>query len=115
VRDTIHYYDTVSVPDTLVIVLNPESNNPADNQVMISIFPNPSSETIFISTSDPFNTGQYKVKIINSLGSPVCEFPLDSDLKEVDLDRLGGPGIYYLQILDDKSEIIEVRKILLIQ
>ncbi len=113
--DTVNYYDTIIVSDTLVIVLNPQSADPEETHIIISVFPNPSSEMIYISTSDVFFTEQYMVKIFNNHGSLICEFLLDSEVKEVDLDQFGGPGIYYLQILNDKSEIIESRKILLIR
>jgi hypothetical protein len=113
--DTIQItiYDTISVSDTLIVDLEIVGDNPPGNSVIIKVFPNPAFEKIYIYTSDYSLTEEYKVKIINNLGTLIFESFLNDQLMEIDMSQFGGPGIYYMQILNSKSEIIEVRKILL--
>jgi len=115
IYDTVYYYDTISVLDTLIINLKAEGDYPPEYSVIIKVFPNPASEKIYIHISDYLLTAEYEVKIINNQGVLVFETFLEDQLNEIDLNQIGGPGFYYLQILNNKSEIIEVRKLLLTQ
>jgi hypothetical protein len=55
----------------------------------------------------------FKLKIINSVGNQVFESEIDRQLFDIDLNSFGGKGLYYLQIINNTSQIIEIKKIVL--
>ena len=55
----------------------------------------------------------YKLKIINGHGSTVFESMIDQKIFDLDLNTFGGKGVYYVQLMDTSSQIIEIKKIIL--
>ena len=109
-------YDTVkvSVTDTLIITANLASGtNPPSDQNIIKAYPNPTNDHLLIHNGDFTKMTGYKIKIINSLGNQVFESVIDKQLFDIDLNTFGGKGLYYLQIIDNSSQIIEIKKIVL--
>jgi hypothetical protein len=110
------FYDTVkvSVTDTLIITANLASGtNPPADQNIIKAYPNPTNDHLLIDNGDFTKMAGYKLKIMNSLGNQVFESVIDRQLFNIDLNSFGGKGLYYLQILDNTSRIIEIKKIVL--
>ncbi|MGC9344796.1 MAG: T9SS type A sorting domain-containing protein [Bacteroidales bacterium] len=55
----------------------------------------------------------YQLKIINQMGSTVYETKVRDPLYEINLSSWTGPGLYFLQIIDYRKNIIDIRKIIL--
>jgi hypothetical protein len=56
---------------------------------------------------------KYRLKIINQMDSTVYETQVRDPLYEINLSSWTGPGLYFLQIIDYRKNIIDIRKIIL--
>lgn len=75
----------------------------------IQVYPNPSKNKITISNADMINT----VKIVNIFGDEILTKTNNSkDYIEIDLSNLKS-GIYFAKFINDKENIIDVKKIVL--
>ncbi|MBL4577914.1 MAG: T9SS type A sorting domain-containing protein [Flavobacteriales bacterium] len=115
VIDTITYYDTVliSVTDTLIIDVTLTGVNPPNNTNTIVVYPNPTNDQITIDNGDYLSMVGYTVKIVNSLGQDVFNSLVTTQQFVIDLNTFGSTGIYYLQVIDGNSTILENRKLVL--
>ena len=115
VIDTITYYDTVliSVTDTLIIDVTLTGVNPPNNTNTILVYPNPTNDQITIDNGDYLSMVGYTVKIVNSLGQDVFNSLVTTQQFVIDLNTFGSTGIYYLQVIDGNSTILENRKLVL--
>ena len=55
----------------------------------------------------------YKIKIINTTGSVIFESNVTEQLFEIDMNDFGQTGSYFIQIIDNSNQIIDIRKIVL--
>jgi hypothetical protein len=55
----------------------------------------------------------YTFRIIDYLGKVVFETLIDEKLSDVDLSSIRGRGTYFMEVIDDASQILEVKKIIL--
>lgn len=116
VFDTTHImvYDSISVTDTLIITVAMTGIAPPNNMNTIKVFPNVAHDMMYINTGDNYaNMSAYTIKILNTLGTTVFENLVDQQLFTIDLSTLGEKGIYFLQIIDATSQIIDIRKVIL--
>ncbi|MFK5854570.1 MAG: T9SS type A sorting domain-containing protein [Bacteroidota bacterium] len=111
VYDTITIIDSISVTDTLIIDIALSIPQPSYNT--IKIYPNPTSDIIYISTGDYLAMDNYTIKIISSLGNIVFEELCNQPEFQIDINDFGATGIYFVQIIDNNNNIIDIRKILL--
>ena len=108
---SVTVYDSIAVTDTLIITANHASGaNPPTDQNIIRAYPNPTNDHLLIDNGDYTKMTGYKIKIINSLGNQVFESIIDKQLFDIDLNTFGGKGLYYLQIIDNTSQIIEIKR-----
>ncbi len=124
INDTNHIviYDTnhiivndtnyVSVTDTLIIDVNLhiESNNIVNT---IKIFPNPAKDYLIIDFGDFESMSAYLLKITNLTGQIIYFTPIYKQTTQLDLSTWLGEGIYFVQILDTKNNVIVTKKIVL--
>jgi hypothetical protein len=54
-----------------------------------------------------------EIKIMNSLGQQVFLSTVNQQLFNIDITNWGGNGMYFLQLIDNSGNIIDIRKILL--
>ena len=117
IYDTIKVtiYDTVkvSVADTLIITTSVLDINSQKTLQKIKIFPNPTSSFLHIEYEDYIKLNGFSIKIINSIGNEVFSSNINQEKHTIDLKNFGGNGIYFLKIIDEKQNILEVKKILL--
>jgi len=113
---TISISDTcinlITVTDTLIIntTLGVQPNVTTNT---IKVFPNPASTHITIDYGDFSSMSGYSIKIINSLSQEVFTSVINQQTSFIDLSTWSGDGIYFVQILDSQSNVIENRKIVL--
>jgi len=107
-------YDSIAVTDTLIIDVTITGINPPDNLNTIKIYPNPAKDLIFIHSGNKYeNMTDYSIKIINTTGITIFESNVTQQLFEIDVSDFGQTGLYFIQIIDNSSQIIDVRKIIL--
>lgn len=112
-NDTIPEYQYISVTDTLIINAVLTGLNPPENINRLKVYPNPAKDFIFINTGDYTKMDRYQLKIIDQLVSVVFETNVEEPLYEVNLSTWSGMGLYFIHIIDDTGQTIEVRKIIL--
>ena len=107
--DTIH----ISVTDTLIINAVLTAINPPNNINTLKIYPNPAYTHIYIYCGNYSSMNGYTIRIDNSLAQSVFTTPVAQQQYYVDLSGWSGTGTYFVYIIDDLSNIIEIRKIIL--
>lgn len=113
IYDTITVYDTISVTDTLFIDVTFTDIQSLENEV-IKVYPNPAKELLFIDFGVLYSElFDYKINIINSVGTTVYTSEITQSRIEINLQDFGNTGLYYLQIIKKPDLIMDVRKIIL--
>ncbi len=75
------------------------------------IYPNPVRDILYINTGTSSETSKnYSVKIVNTLGQTVFENAINNQLLSVDVSTLSANGIYFVQLIDQNSEIRKINK-----
>jgi hypothetical protein len=106
-------YDTIKVMDTLVINANLSGISAPNNTNRIIVYPNPAKDHITIDYGVFSRMSGYTVKITNTLGQTVFISLINQQSSFINLSTWTGKGLYYLQIIDPNSNMIENRKIVL--
>ena len=55
----------------------------------------------------------YSINILNSGAQSVFSSPINAQTLSVNVSQLGATGTYFLQILDNNSNVVELRHIVL--
>jgi hypothetical protein len=107
-------YDTVAVTDTLIIDVTFTGNGSAVFTNTIRVYPNPTKDVVFIHTGDHYGSlSDYFVKIVNALGEQVFESAFTEQIFEINLSLFGQTGLYFIQVIDQTNQVIDIRKIIL--
>jgi hypothetical protein len=106
-------YDTIKVMDTLVINATLSGISAPNNTNRIIVYPNPAKDHITIDYGVFSKMSGYTMKITNTLGQTVFSSPINQQSSFINLSSWTGKGVYYLQIIDTQSNMIENRKIVL--
>lgn len=107
-------YQTITVTDTLIINATLTGFNPITYQNSIKIYPNPTSDNITIDFGSNYLTmNGYTLKITNSLSQIVYTTPINTQSTTVNLSTWTGNGIYFVHLIDNQSNTIDIRKIIL--
>jgi hypothetical protein len=75
--------------------------------------PENSLNLLLIDIGDISKMLGYTFRIINYLGNVVYESLISQQIFDLDLNTIGGRGTYFLQVTDDASQILEIKKIVL--
>lgn len=106
-------FEKISVTDTLVINVNRTGYNPITFENTLKVYPNPTKDKITIDNVNLSKMTSYSIKIMNSLGQQVFHSKINQQQFEIDITAWGGNGIYFLQLIDNSGNIVDIRKILL--
>jgi hypothetical protein len=106
-------YDTIKVMDTLVINANLSGISAPNNTNRIIVYPNPAKDHITIDYGVFSRMSGYTMKITNTLGQTVFSSPINQQSSFINLSSWTGKGLYYIQIIDPQSNMVENRKIVL--
>jgi bilirubin oxidase len=82
--------------------LSSSTLNPIATTDDIVIFPNPVSDRLFVSFTDP-NMEAYYVKVTNALGKVKLMLPQPTLTDGIDMSRFA-PGVYWLEVTDQKTK-----------
>jgi hypothetical protein len=75
--------------------------------------PDNSLDQLMIDIGDISKMIGYTFKIINYLGKVVYETLIDQQVFDLDLNSIGGRGTYFFEVIDESSQILEIKKIIL--
>jgi len=109
--DTVFTY--ISVTDTLIINFVLTGIASPNNVNTIKVYPNPASTYIYIDCGNYASMNGYTIRIDNSLGQTVYTTPISQQNYYIDLSSWTGNGTYFVYIIDNLSNTIDVRKIIL--
>jgi hypothetical protein len=111
----VTFYDTLltTVTDTLIINTNIVGINPPNNLNTIKVFPNPASTHITIDYGNFAIINGYQLVIENSLGQQVFQTNITQQSDYLSLANWGGNGLYFIHIIDQQGNTIDIRKIVL--
>jgi hypothetical protein len=111
ISQVVTVYDHISVSDTLRIKAITGINDvPLDFGTM-RVYPNPTNSHIVLDAGNV--SGNYSIKITNSLSQTVYTSSVSKQLTTINLSTLGGSGVYYLQVLDNSNKILDTKKLVL--
>ncbi len=110
---TINDTNLITVTDTLLInlIITGTSNQLSSNT--IKIFPNPSNSTIFFDYGQYYLLNGFSIELENALGQILFQTQINHALDQLNIGSIGGSGIYYVNIIDQNGNRIDVRKILI--
>ncbi len=104
-------FKTISVTDTLRISSLTGYNDIPLEFGTIKVYPNPSNSNITLDASN--TTGNYNIKITNSLSQTVYSAIINKQKTIIDFSSLGSQGVYYLLIQDNSNKVLETKKLIL--
>jgi len=111
INDTVTTY--ISVTDTLFINAVLTGINPPDNINTLKVFPNPANTHIVIDNGNFNQMNGYTLRIDNSLGQTVFTSLINQQQFSVNLSTWTGKGTYYVYVIDQLLNTIDVRKIVI--
>lgn len=115
--DDIRIYNRALTSEEVVLLFNEGAItgiNPPDNLYTLKVYPNPAKDVIFIHIDKNYSLiADYTIKIINSQGQSIFESNITEQIFEVDVSTFGHTGLYIIQIIDNTSQIIDIRKVIL--
>lgn len=111
---TTEVFDTtfVTVEDTLNIDLIITELVAPDNMNEMLVYPNPTSDLVYINCGDFSKMDSYQLKLVNSLSQVMWSTTVTQQEYSVDLAGYT-TGIYFLEIYNSTAQKIEVKKIVL--
>jgi hypothetical protein len=87
--------------------------NPVTYNNTIKIFPNPTNDHITIDYGNFTNMNGYQLRIENSLGQEVFQTSITQQSDYLNLTTWGGNGLYFVHIIDEQGNTIDIKKIVL--
>ena len=84
-----------------------------NNKHQILVYPNPSNSIINLSYANYASLSGYHIKITNTLGQLICDRFINQQTETIDVSTWGGNGIYFVRIIDQQGNTIDIRKIVL--
>jgi len=112
----IEVYDTnyITVTDTSLIDVTFTGLNNQNKINTIKIYPNPTNKFIFIELEENYSSiSNYSIKIINTTGQKVFETVLSERIFKINIDDFKTNGLYFVQVINNNNEIIDIKKIVL--
>jgi hypothetical protein len=81
---------------------------------LLNIYPNPTNDRIIIEFINYSISSECRIKIVNNLGMIVYSRPVSQPVTEIFMNQLGGKGTYFLILYDKLSDVMVLKKIVLI-
>ncbi|MEI6348182.1 MAG: T9SS type A sorting domain-containing protein [Bacteroidota bacterium] len=102
-----------SVTDTLVIDVTLTGVAEPSNLNTLKIYPNPTKTFVIINTGNYSIMNNYTIRIENLLGQQVFQTLTNQQEFQIDVNNFGGTGTYIVKIIDNTSNVVTTRKIVL--
>jgi len=92
----------------------PLTNLPYINENKLAVYPNPVRDVIHINTGNNYEQmTDYTIKIINTTGIVIFESRVNGPLLNIDVSDSDETGLHLLQLIDNTSQRVDIRKIIL--
>jgi|GEM_PF-3162415 len=115
IYDTISVYDTIHIAVTDTLIIDLATGLPLPNNInTLLLYPNPTSDHLYIDTGNYGLLPGYSIKITNSLSQIVFQNPINQPLFNLDLSTWTGSGTYYVYILDWLGNVKDTRTLILL-
>ena len=89
-------------------------NTVGDLSLKMSVFPNPTQNSIAIDMGDDFTFGtKYLLNITNVLGQTIYSAYLLQKQTSIDLSEYGRKGIYFVNVIDEQKNARALRRVVL--
>jgi len=109
-----YYIDSIAVTDTLIIDVTFTGLDDQSKINTIKVYPNPAKDILYINAGNYYsNIANYSIKIINSVGQTIYKSFLNHQISSVKFDDFKKRGLYFVQIIDNNNQIVDIRKIVL--
>lgn len=105
-------YDTISVTDTLIIDVTFTAVDDVEI-AELSVYPNPTSQNLYVDISNDHLLHQYSISIVNILGKEVFFTNITQNHYSIRFDDFGEPGLYFFRLINNKGVVVENKKIIL--
>ncbi|MDO9254937.1 MAG: LamG-like jellyroll fold domain-containing protein [Bacteroidales bacterium] len=81
---------------------------------LIQIYPNPARDIFYIKTGrNPDQTDNYKIKIINTIGSVLFESKVNKKIVEIEANKISQRGLFFIHLTDNSENIVGIGKIII--
>ena len=77
------------------------------------VYPNPTKGQVTIENGDIAKMIGYTVSIYNVLGQQLFQSNINQQQFSIDISKLGGNGLYFMELTDNNGNILDVKKIAL--
>ena len=85
----------------------------SNTYVGMLVYPNPTNDIVILETSDLPIDGMYRYIIMDVSGKELYTSVIRSDKTEVSLKSIGVKGVYFLHVLDNLDNSVDIKKIVL--
>ena len=110
------YYENqclISVEDTMHIKINLVGINPPVNKNILKIYPNPTQDNVIIDAGNYLQMNGYGIRIVNSISQVIWQSPINKQMFSISGGIFKTTGIFYIQIINPNSAIVETRKLII--
>lgn len=101
-----------NISEVIKITLNLDVNDP-NFKYNLTVYPNPAHDQITIDCGNLATVSGWSIKIVNSLGQEVFNGAMNTQQYTVNLNGLGGTGLYFVKIYNESNVLMNTKKILL--
>jgi concanavalin A-like lectin/glucanase superfamily protein/type IX secretion system substrate protein len=77
----------------------------------MQIYPNPTNSIVTVNIENKESVNGYKIEINNLLGQTVYTNSINSTNNSIDLSGLGNKGVYFVKVLDENNNVVDVQKV----
>ncbi len=115
---TVIKYDTITVKnnvyDTILkLKFKLTTGIQANKMASISLYPNPTSDVLYIEVGDVKALDGYRYRIVDAIGKELYNELVKNTITEIPMKILGAVGMYQFEVLDQKNVRIQTNKIVL--
>ncbi|MCT4623975.1 MAG: T9SS type A sorting domain-containing protein, partial [Schleiferiaceae bacterium] len=112
VQKLVTQYDTVAIANTLII--NYPLSIDESKVVQIKVYPNPTRDKLYLDFGDEYGKLEdVNIKLFTSSGQKVYDRSIENPFEYVDLSSIKSSGVYFIQLRDDKGELLLSQKLII--
>jgi hypothetical protein len=110
------YFDTnpAVITNTFETEFVTQLSTPEYTKNTVTLYPNPTKGILYLSIGNSYlDFQELKLKIVNALGQVIDQIMVRNSNEEITTKNWGGSGLYFVQILNEQGEVLEIKKIIL--
>jgi len=110
------YFDTnpAVITNTFETEFVTQLSTPEYTKNTVTLYPNPTKGILYLSIGNSYlDFQELKLKIVNALGQVIDQIMVRNSNEEITTKNWGGSGLYFVQILNEQGEVLDIKKIIL--